>query len=119
MPVSANLPVTAGCELSYIDDDDGDWQHPFFSRARTVGRSRLSRQLLWLCLSGNFLPAASAVFTDPMVSSGTSVEVVREMCIEAHGLDLHSGFNTLKERIPDVVGKPSDLVLSHPPYTTW
>jgi hypothetical protein len=34
------------------------------------------------------------VFTDPMVGSGTSVEVAREMGIEAYGLDLHSGFNT-------------------------
>jgi hypothetical protein len=56
------------------------------------------------------------VFTDPMVGSGTSVEVAREMGIEAHGLDLHSGFNILKQRILEVVGKPSDLVLSHPPY---
>jgi hypothetical protein len=56
------------------------------------------------------------IFTDPMVGSGTSVEVAREMQIEAHGLDLHSGFNILKQRILDVVGKPSDLVLSHPPY---
>jgi len=47
---------------------------------------------------------------------GTSVEVAREMGIEAHGLDLHSGFNILEQRILDVVGKPSDLVLSHPPY---
>jgi hypothetical protein len=57
----------------------------------------------------------SRVFTDPMVG-GTSVEVAREMGIEAHGLDLHSGFNILEQRILDVVGKPSDLVLSHPPY---
>jgi hypothetical protein len=56
------------------------------------------------------------VFTDPMVGGGTSIEVAREMRIEAHGLDLHSGFNILKQRILDVVGKPSDLVLSHPPY---
>jgi hypothetical protein len=56
------------------------------------------------------------VFTDPMVGGGTSVEVAREMGIEAHGLDLHSGFNILKDRILDAVGKPSDLVLSHPPY---
>jgi len=56
------------------------------------------------------------VFTDPMVGGGTSVEVAREMAIEAHGLDLHSGFNILKQRIVDAVGKPSDLVLSHPPY---
>jgi hypothetical protein len=53
------------------------------------------------------------VFTDPMVSGGTSVEVAREMGIEAHGLDLHSGFNVLKQSILEVVGKPSDLVLSH------
>jgi len=51
-----------------------------------------------------------------MVGSGTSVEVAREMGIEAHGLDLHSGFNILKHSILDTVGKTSDLVLSHPPY---
>jgi hypothetical protein len=51
-----------------------------------------------------------------MVGGGTSVEVARSMRIEAHGLDLHSGFNILKQRILDVVSKPSDLVLSHPPY---
>jgi hypothetical protein len=56
------------------------------------------------------------VFTDPMVGSGTSVEVAREMGIEAYGLDLHSGFNILKDSILKAVGKPSDLVLSHPPY---
>ena len=56
------------------------------------------------------------VFTDPTVGGGTSVEVAREMGIEAYGLDLHSGFNILKQRILDAVGKPSDLVFSHPPY---
>jgi hypothetical protein len=35
---------------------------------------------------------------------------------EAYGLDLHSGFNILARRILEKVGKPSDLVLSHPPY---
>lgn len=57
-----------------------------------------------------------SVFTDPMVGSGTSVEVAREMGIEAYGLDLHSGFNILKHSIRETVGKLSDLVLSHPPY---
>jgi len=56
------------------------------------------------------------VFTDPMVGSGTSVEAAREMGIEAYGLDLHSGFNILKTSILETVGKPSNLVLSHPPY---
>jgi hypothetical protein len=51
-----------------------------------------------------------------MVGGGTSVEVAREMRIEAHGLDLHSGFNILEQCILDAMGKPSDLVLSHPPY---
>jgi hypothetical protein len=55
-----------------------------------------------------------------MVSGGTSVEVAREMGIEAHGLDLHSGFNILTQHILEAVGNPSDLVLSHPPYhTSW
>jgi hypothetical protein len=46
------------------------------------------------------------VFTDPMVGGGTSVDVAREMRIEAYGLDLRSGFNILKQRILEVVQKP-------------
>lgn len=56
------------------------------------------------------------VFVDPMVGSGTSVEVAQEMGIEAYGLDLHSGFNILRDSIVERVGKQADLVLSHPPY---
>ena len=37
------------------------------------------------------------------------MQVAREMGIEAHGLDLHSGFNILKQSILEVVGKPSDF----------
>lgn len=55
-------------------------------------------------------------FCDPMVGSGTSVEVAQEMGIEAFGLDLHSGFNILRHSILDATGKPVDLCLSHPPY---
>ena len=57
-----------------------------------------------------------AVFVDPMVGSGTSVQVAQQMRIEAHGLDLRSGFNVLRQSILEVVGKPADLCLSHPPY---
>lgn len=57
-----------------------------------------------------------AVFVDPMVGSGTSIEVARELGIEAYGLDLHQGFNVLRESILSRVGKPADLVLSHLPY---
>lgn len=56
------------------------------------------------------------VFVDPMVGSGTSVEVAREMGIEAYGLDLHSGFDALTMSIQEAVGKQGDLVVSHPPY---
>jgi hypothetical protein len=55
-------------------------------------------------------------FVDPMVGSGTSVEVAKEMGIEAYGFDLHSGFNVLQDSILERVGKPADLVISHPPY---
>jgi hypothetical protein len=34
-----------------------------------------------------------------MVDGGTSVDIAEAMGIEAHGLDLHSGFNTLTYRI--------------------
>lgn len=56
------------------------------------------------------------VFVDPMVGSGTSVQVAKEMGIEAWGLDLHQGFNAVKDSIVMAVGKPADMVLSHPPY---
>lgn len=59
-------------------------------------------------------------FVDPMVGGGTSIEVARELGIEALGLDLHSGFNILKDslraRLPGHWQGGADLVLSHPPY---
>jgi 23S rRNA G2445 N2-methylase RlmL len=56
------------------------------------------------------------LFVDPMCGSGTSIEVAHELGIEAVGLDLHSGFNILRDSILDNVCKQADLVLSHPPY---
>ncbi len=56
------------------------------------------------------------LFVDTMVGSGTSVEVAQEMGIEAVGLDLHSGFDALTMSIAERVGRPADLVFSHPPY---
>jgi len=53
---------------------------------------------------------------DPCVGSGTSVDVARSMGIEAVGLDLHSGFNMLRNSILDAVGRPADLCVSHFPY---
>lgn len=53
---------------------------------------------------------------DPCVGGGTSIEVAREMGIEAVGLDLHSGFNLLRDSIANHVGREADLVISHLPY---
>lgn len=55
-------------------------------------------------------------FVDPMVGSGTSVEVANEMGIESYGFDLHQGFNAITDSIVNKVGKEVDLVISHPPY---
>ncbi len=56
------------------------------------------------------------VFIDPMMGSGTSIEVAKEMGIKAYGLDLHAGFNALRDSILQRTGEPGHLVLSHPPY---
>lgn len=56
------------------------------------------------------------LFVDPMVGSGTSVEVAEEMGIAAVGLDLHQGFNAIRDSILLAVGQPADLCVSHPPY---
>jgi len=56
------------------------------------------------------------VFIDPMVGSGTSVEVATEMGIRAFGLDLFAGFNVLSDSILEATGEPGDCVVSHPPY---
>lgn len=55
-------------------------------------------------------------FCDPMMGSGTSIEVAKEMNIEAFGLDLHQGFNILKNSIVETIGKEVDMVFSHPAY---
>lgn len=57
-----------------------------------------------------------SLVVDPMCGGGTSVDVARDMGIEAVGLDLHAGFNILRESILQRVGKPADLCISHPPY---
>jgi hypothetical protein len=53
---------------------------------------------------------------DPCVGSGTSIEVARDMGIDSVGLDLHSGFNLLRDSILLATGRPADLVVSHFPY---
>ncbi len=63
-----------------------------------------------------FLQLKPSTFVDPMVGSGTSVEVAKEMGIKAWGLDLHQGFNAVSDSILLTVGEQVDLCVSHPPY---
>ncbi len=57
-------------------------------------------------------------FCDPMMGSGTSIAVAKEMGLTAYGLDLHSGFNALRHSIRDTIGQEVDMCHSHPPYST-
>lgn len=56
-------------------------------------------------------------FVDCCVGSGTSIEVAKEMKIPfAVGLDLHSGFNVLKDSIVETVGREVEMCFNHTPY---
>ncbi|WP_043004546.1 hypothetical protein [Comamonas testosteroni] len=55
-------------------------------------------------------------FCDPMMGSGTSIEVAQEMGILNFGLDLHHGFNAVQDSILNEIGQQVDLCVSHPPY---
>lgn len=56
-------------------------------------------------------------FVDAMCGSNTSIEVAKDMNIPlAVGLDLHSGFNAIKDSIRERVGQQVDMCFTHPPY---
>ena len=63
-----------------------------------------------------------SVFADPTLGSGTAAAVVEELReegtnIEFYGLDLHSGFNLLKDSLSERIGgSRADFVFLHPPY---
>lgn len=57
-----------------------------------------------------------ALFVDPSEGSGTSGDVARELGVDYVGLDLHSGFNLLRDDLLESVGRPADMVFWHPPY---
>ncbi len=59
-----------------------------------------------------------STFCDPMVGSGTSCEVAQEMGIRNWGLDIHRGFNAIKDSILEAIGQEVDIVFGHPPYHT-
>ncbi|MGP1715763.1 MAG: hypothetical protein ACTS9Y_01165 [Methylophilus sp.] len=56
-------------------------------------------------------------FVDPCCGSNTALDVAKEMKIPfAVGLDLHSGFNGLKDSILERVGRQVEMCFSHLPY---
>lgn len=58
----------------------------------------------------------SALFCDPFEGGGTSQDVSVELGIRYRGLDLHKGFNILKDSLIDTLGEPAHTVFAHPPY---
>jgi len=59
---------------------------------------------------------SDALFVDPSEGSGTSGDVARELGVDYKGLDLHSGFNLLRDDLLESIGRPADMVFWHPPY---
>ncbi len=57
-----------------------------------------------------------ALFVDPSEGSGTSGDVARELGVNYKGLDLHSGFNLLRDDLLESIGQPADMIFWHPPY---
>ncbi len=55
-------------------------------------------------------------FADPMVGSGTSIDVAQELGIRAWGFDLHSGFDATRMSLLQAIGQEVCLTCSHPPY---
>ena len=57
-----------------------------------------------------------SLFVDPAEGGGTSRDVAKEMGIEYVGLDLHTGFNLLKDSLLEKLPKEADYMFFHPPY---
>lgn len=68
---------------------------------------------IYAALFKQYRPAS---FCDPFMGSGTSIDVAKEMNIQAFGLDLRLGFNALKNSIRDTIGQEVDMCHSHLPY---
>jgi hypothetical protein len=57
------------------------------------------------------------LFVDPAMGSNTSGDVARELGVDYVGLDLHAGFNLLKDCLRDRLnGREACYVFLHPPY---
>ncbi len=58
------------------------------------------------------------LFVDPSVGGGTSADVVKKHFpdIEFVGLDLHLGFNLLRDSLLEKLPRAADYIFWHPPY---
>lgn len=57
-----------------------------------------------------------SLFVDPAEGGCTSRDVAKELDVEYVGLDLHSGFNLLKDKLIERLPREADYVFFHPPY---
>ncbi|MEP2668908.1 MAG: hypothetical protein ABJH04_07930 [Cyclobacteriaceae bacterium] len=56
------------------------------------------------------------LFVDVCEGSGTSRDVCKKHNVNYIGLDLHNGFDFTQQSVLNKVGRPADMVFSHPPY---
>lgn len=88
------------------------------------GRSNYIGNCSGLLIKDLLLDFKPRVFVDPTLGSGTSLQVVEELNetgteIEFFGLDLHSGFNLIKDSLSERIGgQRADFVFCHPPYAS-
>lgn len=55
-------------------------------------------------------------FVDVCCGSDTSGDVCRDLGIAYHGLDLFKGNDFTRDYVLSAIGRPADMVFSHPPY---
>lgn len=60
--------------------------------------------------------AKNALFADPSIGSGTSIDVARELGVRFKGADLHQGYNLLTQDFATFLGERANLIFWHPPY---
>ena len=64
----------------------------------------------------SFMMNKRGLFVDPSMGGGTSRDVAQELGIRYTGLDLHQGFNLLRDDLLTAIGEESNCIWWHPPY---
>lgn len=58
----------------------------------------------------------NALFVDPSMGGGTSLDVARDLGINFKGFDLSTGFNLLTDSLLENLGEEARTIFWHPPY---